>query len=202
MDHFPLDTRAGAHCRAARCVFHAGPDILDAVGAGVAGIIEDFSKVRHHVRGDSAGRDDIMDARILGHVLVHHVDHVVERLNAIEGRAPALRRASGMGGYAIEAELGRAIGERGLRGGGILVVGVPMEGNIDIVEQALADHVDLAAAPFFGGGAVQADRARRAGLLQPVADGQRGPDGARAEQVVPAGMAHMLAVNGLGWHPG
>ncbi len=70
-----------------------------------------------------------------------------------------------------------------------------MHGNVDIVEEARADHVDLARAPLFCGRPINADATRRAGVFQPVADRDRRRDRARAEQVVATGVACALAVD-------
>src|SRR5262245_28064394 len=40
--------------------------------------------VGHDVRGDTALSDHVVDARLLRHVLPHHVDHVVHRLDRVE----------------------------------------------------------------------------------------------------------------------
>ena len=189
MDDFPVDIGTRAQGRALGSGFEAGPQGAHFLGIGMADVIEHFSEIGDHVWGRAAFRDDVVDARIHAGVLAHHVDHHVHRLDPVERAAPAFGRAGSMGGDAAETELGRTVGKAGPRGRAVLAVGVPVQRDIDILEQAGAGHVDLARAAFFGRRAVQPDAPGRAGLFQPAFDRDRRRQRASAEEVVPAGMA-------------
>src|SRR6185436_41638 len=102
----------------------------------------------------AAARDDVVDTGVRGDVLPHHVDHEVERLDAVERRTPALGRTRRVGRNTVEAELGRGVGERPLGPGVVLVGGMPTQHGVDAVEQPRAYHVDLAAAALLSRGAV------------------------------------------------
>ena len=91
--------------------------------------------------------------------------------------------------YAFKAELRRAIGEARARRRGIFIVCMPMQRNIDVVEQAGANHINLAAAAFLRRRPIKPDAARRSGFGKPVLDGDGGGHRACAEKVVTAGMA-------------
>lgn len=138
--------------------------------------------------------------RVHRRVLAHHIDHHVHRLDPVE-RAAALRGgAGGMRGLPPEAELGRAVGEGGARGRAVDVRGMPVDREIDIVEEAGADHIDLARSALLGRGAVEPHRAGRAGGLEPLAERDRGGHRARAEEIVPAGVRSGLLVGLLDRH--
>jgi len=136
-----------------------------------------------------------MHPRLLRNMFVHHVGHHIHRLDPVKRRAAALGRACGMGRNAVKTEFGRTIGQAGLRGGAVFIIGVPMDRNIDIVEQPGPGHVDLARSAFFRRSAIQPDAARRAGSLEPVLDRNRSSQRSRAKQIVAAGMTSPLSIN-------
>ena len=195
VDHFPVDLGAGAHRRAARRLFEPGPDRIDLGRIGVADIVKDLGKVGHHIGRDAAFGNHIMDPRLLRDMLAHHVDHHVEAFDAVERRSRLLRGTGGMGGNPVETEFRRTVGQRGAGGGGIFVIGMPVQRDINIVEQAGADHIDLAAAAFFGWRAIETDAPGRAGLFEPFADRDGGFDRSGTEQVMAAGMGGTLALD-------
>jgi hypothetical protein len=86
---------------------------------------------------------------------------------------------------AAEAELGRDDGQRTLQVGAVVVGGVPAQYGIDIAECAGADHVKLAVAAFFGGGAVETDSAGAFGIGQPVFERDRGKRDAAPSKLWP-----------------
>jgi hypothetical protein len=158
-------------------------------------VVEDFCEVRHYIGRIAACGDDIVDAGLLRNVLAHEIDHVIEGLDTVQRRTCSIGCTCRVGRDAVEAEFGGAIGQRRLCGRGILVAGVPVQDDIDIVEYAIAHHVHLAAAALLRGCADEPHRARCAGLFQPVFHRDCGACRAGAEQVVSTGMARMLVVD-------
>ncbi len=63
---------------------------------------------------------------------------------------------------------------------------MPGEGDVDIVEQALADHVELAAHRLLGRGAVEADRAGELARLDQLLDRDGGAEAGGPEEIVTA----------------
>ncbi len=163
----------------------------------MAHVVIDLGEVRHDIRCGAAARDHVVHARIRWNVLAHQVRHVVHGLDAVECGAALLGRARGMSREAVEAELGRLVGKGLVDAREIHVRGVPVHHCVDVVEEAGAHHVHLSGAAFFRGGAVHADRARRAALLEPVGERDAGGDRCSAEEVMPAGVAGVLAFDRL-----
>ena len=104
--------------------------------------------------------------------------------------APAAWAAS-----AAEAELRGDVREGGADSRLVAVARVPGEHHVHILHEAGARHVDLAAAAFLGGRAVEADGAGELASHEFILrrDGRR--DGRGAEKVVAA------AVAGIAFHP-
>ena len=80
---------------------------------------------------------------------------------------------------AVEAELGGLVGQGGARAGAVVVSRVPMEGNINVVEESRPDHVYLPGATLLGWSAVEPDGALDPCGLQPFlgCDGGSGASG-------------------------
>ena len=129
-----------------------------------------------------------MDAGAVGHMLAHQIDHGVHRLDRVQGRAALVRRGGGVGGRAIEAELARYVGHGVALAGAVDVAGVPVDGDVHVVEQAVADHIDLARSALLGGRAIDAQLALDVVGDHPVLDGDGRLDRGGAEQVVAAAM--------------
>ena len=127
---------------------------------GMANVVVDLCKVGHDVRRSAAAGDDVVDARVLRHVLAHEIGHVVHGFDAVERRAATLGRAGRMGGQAMEAKFGRHVCERAPGTRVVTGTGMPVKHGVNIPEQPLANHVDLARTAFFGRRSVHADRAR------------------------------------------
>ena len=70
-----------------------------------------------------------------------------------------------------------------------------MERHINVIKSAGAHQIDLARAAFLGRRAIKTHRAGLAGCLKPVFHCQCRTERARAEQVVPAGVATGFALN-------
>ena len=98
-----------------------------------------------------------------------------------------------MRGDAVEAELAGDIRQRGLHRDEVRVARMPVQHHVDILEQSLAHHVDLAGAAFLRRGAVETDRAGLVRGEHPVLHGDGGLGRRRAEQVVAARVAGILA---------
>ena len=75
---------------------------------------------------------------------------------------------------------------------GVAIAGMPRHHGVDVVEQTGAQHVDLARAAFFGGRAVEAQRAAALVGGQPVLDGDRRGGRGGAEQVMAAAMSRAV----------
>ena len=81
------------------------PDAVEHPHVGVAGVVVDLREVGHDVRRRAAVGDDVVDARLLRHVLAHHVHHVSMASTASSAERPLLGRGGGVRGDAVEAEL-------------------------------------------------------------------------------------------------
>ena len=100
-----------------------------------------------------------------------------------------------MGRDAAEAELRRTVCEGCPGPGPVFIIRMPVNSDVHVVECAVSDQVDFAAAAFLSRRPVQANDARRAGLFEPVPDGNRCTNGTGAEQVVSAGLARGFALD-------
>ena len=118
-----------------------------------------------------------MDARGIRHVFAQELDSICHHHKTVECGASHLGRGRGVGRLAVETELGGSDGERALFGCHVGIAGMPAQDGVDILEQAGADHVQLSAAAFFGGRAVEADGALDFLFGHPVLDGDRGEEG-------------------------
>ena len=89
-----------------------------------------------------------MDIGILGHVFTDELDADVEQFQGVQGGSAHFRHAGSVGSDAVEPVV--------LDGNGLAVVGnaeagprMPVDTEINIVESASVDHVDLADTAFF-----------------------------------------------------
>ena len=196
MDNLPVDAGAGTLGGAAGGGLEALPERLHRGGLRVTQVVEDLGEIRHHVGGVAAGGNHVVDTGLLWHVFPHQVDHVIHGFHAVQRGAAALGRPGGMRRKPGKTELGGAIGQRRARRRGIAVSRVPVQREVHVVEQPGAYHVHLAATALLGRCAVEADGARVAGGLQPVANGDRGGRRSGAEQIVPAGVPGRLVTQG------
>ena len=73
----------------------------------------------------------------------------VHQLHRVQGAAAQMGAGCGVGGDALEAEVGLAVGLEGARHDKIGVGGVPGEGGIQLIEHAGAGHKSLAASTLF-----------------------------------------------------
>jgi len=85
-----LEARAGSHGGPLGRLEDAVPDALEHSHVGMPRLVVGFGVVGHDVRGHAAFPDDVVDAGFLWDVLPHQVDHVVQSLEAVERRTPAL----------------------------------------------------------------------------------------------------------------
>uniref|UniRef100_A0A0N4ZWA7 Twin arginine translocase protein A n=1 Tax=Parastrongyloides trichosuri TaxID=131310 RepID=A0A0N4ZWA7_PARTI len=163
--------------------------VADDLWVAVADVVVGLRIVGHHIGRFAAVGDDIVDARSVRNVLAHHIGHGVHGLDGVQGRAPAIRRAGGVGGRAVEAELAADVGLGRALAGAVDGCRVPMKRDIHVSEQAVADHEGLGRAAFFGGRAIDAQLALDVVVNHPLADGDGGMAGGRAEQVMAATVA-------------
>ena len=173
------------------------PDGFELALVGVAGDQAEFGGFGDDVGGVAAFGDDVVDPGLLRDVLAEEVEGVGHELDAVEGGASGVGGGCGVGGSSGEAEAAGDVGEPGVVVGFIAVEGVPGEDDGGILEGVGADHVDLAAAAFLGGGAVEADGAGCLGGFEMVFDGDCGERGGGAEEVVAAAMAGSAVDAGL-----
>ena len=196
--HFMGHGGAGAEGRGLRSRHDALEHGLGDIHAGVANVVIDLRRLRHDVRRRPAIRDDVVDARVRGDVLAHEVHHEVHGLHPIKG-GPALGRGrSRVGGLAVEAEPGRLVGRAARSRRVIAIRRMPMQHDIDVIEQSGARHVYLAGTALFRRCAVNPHFARPPDSRQPIRQGCARGDGRAAEQVMATGMAG--AVGGA-WRP-
>ena len=94
-----------------------------------------LGEVGDDVRRRAAAGDDVVNARLLRHVLAHHVDHVVHRLDPVERRAAAVGRRRRVRGHTLEAEL-RGDVRRGTRRTRLVAIpGMPSYRDVHVAEE-------------------------------------------------------------------
>jgi len=76
-----------------------------------------------------------------------------------------------VGGDAVEGEAGGDDGECATVLHAVGVGGMPVKDDVNVFEEAGADHIDLAGAAFFGGSAVVTESAGNVILLHVILDG-------------------------------
>ena len=177
-EHLDLHLGAGHQGGAAGAILHPlqqvahlrqvhGADGVAYPGAGL-----------HHVGGDAAGVDHgVMHARVAWHVLAEIIDADVGQLHRIQRRAAEMRCGGGVAGAAVEGEVDSGVGQGECLGHLEEGVGVPGDGDIDVLKRAGAHHERLGCATFLGRAAVIAHAARCAGLGQPVLHRRGGQEG-------------------------
>ena len=135
-----------------------------------------------------------MDARFLRDVLAQIFDGVQKDHDAIERGASAIGRGGGVGGDAVEIEAAAVVGEQGTHVDAIGIAGMPGQDGVDIVEQAGVEHIDFAAAAFFGRRAVVAEGSIDAFRLHLLFNRDGGESGGGAQQIVAAAVAGRAGV--------
>ena len=133
-----------------------------------------------------------MNARFLRDVFTQVIDHDIHHLDGIERRTTAIGCRGGVRGDPVEAELGAGVGEVLVLRGVVGVAGMEIERHVDVFEQAIAHHVDLAAATLLRRRAVKADLSLGPGFIEPLLYRDRGRHRSRAEHIVAAAMARNL----------
>ena len=91
----------------------------------------------------------------------------------------------------MKAKLGAAVSQVTILRGVIAITGMPIQTDIDTLEQPSPNHVDLAAATFFRRRAVDPDLSFGAGRLQPVFNRDRRGHRTGAEQMMATGVTRM-----------
>jgi hypothetical protein len=125
-------------------------------------------------------------------VLAHEIDHRVHGLDAVECRAPAFGRSRGMDREPAKPELAGDVREVGRGAGRVPITRMHRHHRVDVVEQAGAEHVDLARAALLGRCAVETQRSASPGRDQPLLDGNRRGGGGGAKQVMTAAVPRAL----------
>ena len=125
-------------------------------------------------------------------MLAHQVHHGVHGFHAVERRPAPVGRRRGMRRHAAEPELARHVGQAARRARCVAIARMHRHHRVHVVEEARAQHVDLARAALLRRRAVEADGAAALVGRQPVLhrDGRR--RGGRAEQVMAAAVARAL----------
>ena len=165
VDEFVLGARTGTHGGPFGSFEDAGENIFHFLHFGVAHVVIDLGERGHYIGRFPAPGNDVMDACILLYVFPHEVDHIVEGFYAVECGASPLGGCRCVGGYAIEADFGRHIGQGGGGAGAVLARRVPVDHGVHLIEQAGAHHIYFSGATFFSRGAVKAYRAGLAAFL-------------------------------------
>ena len=188
MDHLVFDASTRAESSGLRSFHQPIEELSHHLRIAMPNVIKHFRELGYDVRRIATTGDDVMQARILGHMFAHQVRHEIHGLDGIERRATALGRGGGVCGHSVEAELRTFVGQRRLVGDGIAIAGVPMQCHIDIVEQSGAHHVGLAGTALLGGSAINADGAAAAIAREPILQRNTRRRRRRAKEMVPACM--------------
>ena len=103
----------------------------------------DLREVGHHVRCHAGRFVDIVDSRRRQHVLPHLVDGMAKQFCGVEGGSAVPGRITGMGRSTAKDDTDAVICRcpNGTRGGD--GCGMPGQGDIHVIEEAVAHHVDL-----------------------------------------------------------
>ncbi len=131
----------------------------------------------------------IVDACRRRHVLAHIVDADIHQFHGIKGTAAEMRRGRSVRGAAAKVEIDLVAGERYRIVHSSKGSRVPANGDVDIIEDAGADHEALGGAALFGRAAIVADTALDAICFEEVLDGGSRKHGTGAEHIVAAAMA-------------
>ena len=107
-----------------------------------------------------------------------------------------MRRRRGVRGDAVKAELGVDHRQVRRRAGVVAIAWMPPDDGVNVPEQAVADHVDLAGAAFLRRRAEVAQRAGMSGR-EPILHRDRGRERSGAEQVVAAAVARRAVLDGV-----
>ncbi len=157
----------------------------------------DGARAGHEAAGDRGG-DDVGRSATAGDHSVHLIPgrqllaqqaerHLGDR-HRIEGVHPFPGRGRRVGLLAGEVHVEVGHGQTGARHA-LDRPRVHHHGRVDVVEGAPLEHEDLPAATLLGRGAE--DPHLQADLVGHRGEGQTGPDGARRDDVVPAGVPHV-----------
>ena len=154
------------------------PDVVPHLGIG-----------RHHVRRFPAARHHAVDAGLGDHVLPEVVHAHVHQHYAVEGAASLVRHGRGMGGDAVEVHPEGIERERRTVPDQVRRAGMPGDGGVEVVEDAVVRHEHLAHHLFFRGTAVIPDRAADAIPFHRTLQGLYGTQARRTEEIVAAAVA-------------
>ena len=183
-----IHRRTRAHRGAFGRFQRPGQDVLDGFAGRTAEEVLHTGLIRNHIRGLAAVGNHIMDPRGLGHVLPHHVHHVIEHLHGVQGGSARLGGAGSMGRLAGEGELHLDIGQAGGPVHGVPRIRMPVQHRVQPFENTFPHHVGLSAAAFLRRASEQFHRPGETRRSQPL--GHRNGTGHRAgsQQIVPAGV--------------
>ena len=151
---------SGSHGRALGGGDDSFPNGVEHPHVALPRVHEHLGEVGNHVRRPSAGCNHVVNARILRHVLAHHVHHVGHRFHAVECRTALVGRCRSVRRDTMKAELGRDVGQCAVGIGHVPVAGMPCDRHVHVVEESGAHHVHLARAPFLSRRSIKAERSR------------------------------------------
>ena len=132
-----------------------------------------------------------------GELLAEQAEGHLGDRHRVEGVDPLPGGGRGMGLLAFEEDVEVGHGEAGA-GQALDRPGVDHHGGVDVLEGAAVQHEDFAAAPLLGGRAEHPHL--QAYVVGHRGQGQPGPHGARRDDVVAAGVAHVGQRVVLGAH--
>jgi hypothetical protein len=130
-------------------------------------------------------------------MLAHELDAVAHQHDGVERGPAALRRSGGVSGDAMEGEAGRSNGKHTAVNHRVAVFRVPVKHYIYVLEQARAEHVDLAGATLLSRRAVEAQSARGMVLHHVILHRDGSERRARAQEIVAAAVARCAVRDGL-----
>jgi hypothetical protein len=140
--------------------------------------------------------NDVVNAGGFDRVLAQEVDADIHQLDGIERRATSLRIRRSVRGATLEAVLDVVHGEAASCPHRVHRGGVPGDGQVEIVENAVASHEHLAVAGLFGGAAVIANGSGCSGGNEPGLDHAGRRKCRRAEQVVSTAVPRAVGNDG------
>jgi len=122
-------------------------------------------------------------------MLAHQIDAVGAEFSRVERAASKPGNSSGVRCFAKELDPHTVGGRRpDIRNGGIRV-GMPVQHSIQVVEQALACHIDFGPFGLLGGAAKDTQRAGNMVCGCQIFQRDRCPDGGGSKQIMAAAMA-------------
>ena len=156
-DEFNIVGGAGHEGSAFGNIEDACVDLVNLVAVRRGTEIPDLRIGRDDVGRLAAAGDYRVDSGFWNYVLAQVVDSDIHENDAVQGATSQIGRAAGMGGDAVEIDFEGVHGMGRSAGDDVGAAGMPGEGGVEIVEDAVARHVGFAYERLFGRAAVETD---------------------------------------------